>query len=626
MFVWALYAIFVALLLGLAALAAEHVARLRGQATRWVWVGALLASLLLPPAMSFLAVDLPTQLTPLEPGLLRLRETTARALSPERWLIAAVGAGFEDLNAWSVRLWPYGSALFVTLLLALSGYWIRRRRTLPVIELDGIRVHVAPDVGPAVIGFLRPHIVLPGWLLQSEPALCATALAHERQHITARDPQLLFASIALACAMPWNLPLWWMTSRLRRAIEVDCDARMVRAGHDARDYGALLLAVNQGQPALALSAVSLTESHSFLETRIRLMLAMRHSGWRWSLVIAAVAGTLALLVSVQVRPPELASRREIPFDAHSVAGLVGYYHFGGLSVLHVARAENRLYATLTGQERWELRARSDYEYFAAARDATLSFVTDRDGRGVRVHMQYGGERYAARRMRDVVAQDLLRAFADKIRNQTPSAGTQAALTRILTDLEAGRPDYASMSRFAAESIRDSLGSLQIELRSYGPRRAVSFAGVTPQGLDVYRIEYPRGLLRGEVKLAADGKVLRFELGTWVADEVIDARTRRFQTQTAAAGSERALRDFIAAMRTGTPDYDTMVAGLAAIVRQQAWTIQVGLASLGALQSITFDRVTPNGADTYSVRFERGVIVCQILLMSDGKIQGLFWDP
>ena len=30
--------------------------------------------------------------------------------------------------------------------------------------------------------------------------------------------------------MPWNLPLWWQWRRLRFAIEVDCDARVLASG------------------------------------------------------------------------------------------------------------------------------------------------------------------------------------------------------------------------------------------------------------------------------------------------------------------------------------------------------------------------------------------------------------
>jgi bla regulator protein blaR1 len=65
------------------------------------------------------------------------------------------------------------------------------------------------------------------------------------RHIAARDPWLLLLALAIVVAAPWNLPLWWELRRLRFAIEVDCDARVVSRGADVRTYGEVLLAVGQ---------------------------------------------------------------------------------------------------------------------------------------------------------------------------------------------------------------------------------------------------------------------------------------------------------------------------------------------------------------------------------------------
>ncbi|UUZ52386.1 hypothetical protein LP419_22985 [Massilia sp. H-1] len=47
--------------------------------------------------------------------------------------------------------------------------------------------------------------------------------------MAARDPQLLGLALLVLVAMPWNLPMWWQLRRLRHAIEVDCDARVLAA-------------------------------------------------------------------------------------------------------------------------------------------------------------------------------------------------------------------------------------------------------------------------------------------------------------------------------------------------------------------------------------------------------------
>src|SRR5207253_904071 len=99
--------------------------------------------------------------------------------------------------------------------------------------------------GPAVYGFLKPIILLPEWLLQAHSKERAAALAHEQSHVQAGDPALLLLGLFLVTLFPWNLPLWWQLRRLRFAIEVDCDARVLTRGMTPREYGSALLAIGE---------------------------------------------------------------------------------------------------------------------------------------------------------------------------------------------------------------------------------------------------------------------------------------------------------------------------------------------------------------------------------------------
>ena len=106
-------------------------------------------------------------------------------------------------------------------------------------------VLLADDIGPAVFGLLRPRVVLPRWLGAASAATQDLVPAHERQHLVARDPQLLALALALVVLMPWNLPLLWQLRRLRFALEVDCDTRVLNADTDPAEYGEALLFVSQ---------------------------------------------------------------------------------------------------------------------------------------------------------------------------------------------------------------------------------------------------------------------------------------------------------------------------------------------------------------------------------------------
>jgi acetyl esterase/lipase len=55
---------------------------------------------------------------------------------------------------------------------------------------------------------MRDVVALPEWVLQEEAEARGLILAHELEHLRARDPQLLLGSLLLAVATVWNLPLW----------------------------------------------------------------------------------------------------------------------------------------------------------------------------------------------------------------------------------------------------------------------------------------------------------------------------------------------------------------------------------------------------------------------------------
>jgi hypothetical protein len=55
-------------------------------------------------------------------------------------------------------------------------------------------------------------------------------------------------------------------------------------------------------------------------------------------------------------------------------------------------------------------------------------------------------------------------------------------------------------------------------------------------------------------------------------------------------------------------------------------ISAGVASLGALQTVTFQNVLPQGADSYLVKFEGGSLLVSIVLDSKGIITGMGLQP
>jgi bla regulator protein BlaR1 len=275
MLAWVIGAIVPAAALCIAALLAEQATRERQRPGRWIWIAAMSLSILLPVMAPWLPVSASVRLPLLHLPLAGARPTLATfpfdALGPPLWLALSIA----------------------TLLAVACGALLvqRRSRTWRRTRIGNQEVYIAREAGPAVFGLWQPRIVVPEWLERAAPQQRELAIAHEQSHLLARDPQLLACALVLVSIMPWNLPLWWQLRRLRRAIEVDCDQRVLRAGGDLVEYGETLIQLSQHQSRLAGLMAATSQPRSFLERRIHIMSSEIS---RWSRVSAALWICLAV--------------------------------------------------------------------------------------------------------------------------------------------------------------------------------------------------------------------------------------------------------------------------------------------------------------------------------------------
>ena len=303
-FAWMAYSVVISCLLGMAALAVEHACRLQRWPSRWIWAIVFAAPFLLPFAAP--VADQPSALSSpasaaAASAVAEQSVASAPAAQPAYPMDGLVTS--RQVAALLGALWIFSSAVLAA---GLAIAWLRMRRRAASWTrrpLDGANVLVSPDVGPAVIGFWRPQIVVPEWLLGADQQVRRLALAHESQHVQARDPLLLFAATMAVVMMPWNLPLWWQWRRLRFAIEVDCDARVLAPGRIADvEYAEALLNVAERSSAAPL-AVAMCESASTLEKRIHLFLLDRTTWQRAVAVMLLFGGVGLAAAAAQIDAP-----------------------------------------------------------------------------------------------------------------------------------------------------------------------------------------------------------------------------------------------------------------------------------------------------------------------------------
>lgn len=269
---WMLYVLVVGVLVALGALAMEGAMRAFRLPQRGVWAAAMVLGLALPAAARWMPRD-PAPATADAPDVqgtrLRLADLPASAADDLPRL---------DLAALDRPLaagWMALSAAAMLALLVAAAVLERRRRGWRAAEIDGVPVLLSPATGPAVVGLFRSRIVLPAWVWDAEPDVRALLVDHEREHLRAGDPRLLALGLACVALAPWNPAAWYALRRLRLAMEVDCDARVLARRADVRAYGSLLLEVGRRGTGGRLMAAAFSEPVSFLERRIRIMTSPR---------------------------------------------------------------------------------------------------------------------------------------------------------------------------------------------------------------------------------------------------------------------------------------------------------------------------------------------------------------
>jgi beta-lactamase regulating signal transducer with metallopeptidase domain len=217
-----------------------------------------------------------------------------------------------DLATWAVIAVACG---------ALAGalrLFIQQRRFMRGLGLladrgDGVFVAQATEGLPAVIGLLRPRIVLPADAMHRyDGAQRDLMLAHERAHIARGDLLANAIAAALRCLFWFNPLTHFAATRFRHDQELACDAQVVRQHPDARrTYGEAMLKTQLARGVLPLGC-HWAQTHPLRE-RIEMLKQPLHSMRRRALGRAtAVALLLATGYAAWAAQPSLPSISTVP--------------------------------------------------------------------------------------------------------------------------------------------------------------------------------------------------------------------------------------------------------------------------------------------------------------------------
>lgn len=259
---WMLRMLAASVLIALAAWLLEQGLRAVGRPRRWAWVTGL-GAVLAAPFAALVLPGLPLLSQPLGQWLV----IGVPDLPRESLVVGASAPGVSLGDVVPVAVWAV--AVLVAASVYLAGWWRLRsaRRAWRQSRVAGASVLVSPAAGPAAVGVLQPAIVVPEWLLVEDESVQRLVVLHEAEHLAAGDHLVLALAPLAIVLMPWNGVLWWMVRRLRLAIELDCDGRVLAKGVEPAVYGTLLLDV-AGRRGVGALSIALASPRSALERRI----------------------------------------------------------------------------------------------------------------------------------------------------------------------------------------------------------------------------------------------------------------------------------------------------------------------------------------------------------------------
>jgi TonB family protein len=291
-----LYTAAVGIPIALAAIALSAVLRRHGKPERLVWLGALVTAFVLPVVALLDPFGGQAAAPPLpETGVIGL---------PAVLVVPSEGSALQ-LGELLMAAWLLASGVLAVRWAVAAIRLARSSRSWRSGTLDGVPVWRTEKLGPAVAGTFRMRVLVPGWLDTLPAGQRSLILLHEQEHIRARDPILIALSRMMRILVPWNPIVWFLSARLVRAVELDCDRRVLARSADVATYGRTLLTVSERRPGRLVAVAAFAESEAPLRSRILAMTTPSRTISVVALLTSMVLGVVLMIGALEIPVPAL---------------------------------------------------------------------------------------------------------------------------------------------------------------------------------------------------------------------------------------------------------------------------------------------------------------------------------
>ncbi len=197
--------------------------------------------------------------------------------------------------------------------------------------------------------------------------------------------------------------------------------------------------------------------------------------------------------------------KEVALPANAVDRLAGSYQFGN-TIVQVERRGTSLQVHSGRQPPFPIYAKSDRSFFAKTMEVRLDFQPGGQGEVTGVLVNQGGANQLFKRVNLAEAKRVQDAIAKRFADQVAFPGSEAALRRLIGEMQQGQPDYARMSESLAQTTRQQLPGLKARFTEFGALQSLKFRGVGPGGFDIYEAAFANAKIELRISLSLDGVV------------------------------------------------------------------------------------------------------------------------
>ncbi|HEU4420079.1 MAG TPA: M56 family metallopeptidase, partial [Planctomycetota bacterium] len=265
---------------------------------------------------------------------------TANVAADPATVVAEPGAGSRAFGEWLTYLWVAGMGVLLALsvrdrfrgalLVRRAGPGLPAWQRLAARHAKQLRVrtpqvrHTSGLASPALVGALRPVILIPDWM-QCE-ATVEWAIRHELMHVAMRDPWAALVREAGRIVFFFHPAVWFAGRKWEEATELACDRALVNDDAECLDYADRLHSLACRSHGVPMLAHGMYVARSRVGRRIEALLALPAGPARLSRTGAAAiallfAATLAAGAGAGAMPSDFVFTGSVrDHDGKPVAG------------------------------------------------------------------------------------------------------------------------------------------------------------------------------------------------------------------------------------------------------------------------------------------------------------------